>query len=137
MAMADMIDKAGLPVAATLVRFIEEDVLPGTGIEPDALWGGMADVYARFAPENRALLETRDALQVKIDAWHEAHPELPVIFAGRSRTSSKGSIASITARASPTWKMRFQTTWPSASPVDALASILGSSYQSVSRKLMR
>ena len=72
--MAGTIDRAGLQVAATLVRFIEEDALPGTGIEPDAFWRGMADIYARFVPDNRALLAVRDSLQAQIDAWHDAHP---------------------------------------------------------------
>jgi len=66
------IDKAGLQVADVLVRFIEDQALPGTGITADAFWAGMADIYARFAPENRALLDRRDALQAKMDAWHVA-----------------------------------------------------------------
>ena len=66
--MTAMIDKAGLKVAEVLVRFIEDEALPGTGLSPDAFWAGMADIYARFAPENRALLAQRDAIQQKIDA---------------------------------------------------------------------
>ena len=64
------IDKAGLAVAPELARFIDEQVLPGTGIEADAFWAGAAGVFARFAPENAALLARRDDLQAKIDAWH-------------------------------------------------------------------
>jgi len=70
--MMATIDKAGLQVADVLVRFIEDQALPGTGITADAFWAGMADIYARFAPENRALLDRRDALQAKMDAWHVA-----------------------------------------------------------------
>ena len=72
--MAGTTDRAGLQVATVLARFVEEAALPGTGIEADPFWRGMADIYARFAPENRALLAVRDALQAKIDAWHNAHP---------------------------------------------------------------
>src|SRR3954469_1737484 len=75
--MAGTVDKAGLRIAASLARFIEEDALPGTGIEADAFWRGMAGIYARFVPVNRALLAIRDSLQAKIDAWHEAHPGPP------------------------------------------------------------
>jgi malate synthase len=75
--MTETIDKAGLKVAAVLARFIEDEALPGTGIEPDAFWRGMADIFAEFVPENRALLETRDRLQAQIDAWHETHPGCP------------------------------------------------------------
>jgi malate synthase len=66
-----MIEKAGLQVAEALVRFLEDKVLPGTGIAPDALWRGIADIYSRFTPENRALLAERDTIQAKIDAWHK------------------------------------------------------------------
>ena len=72
--MTGTIDKAGLQVAVALARFVEEDALPGTGIEPETFWRGMADIYARFVPENRTLLAVRNALQAKIDAWHDAHP---------------------------------------------------------------
>jgi malate synthase len=69
--MTDTLDRAGLRVAASLVRFIEDRALPGTGIAPDAFWTGAAAVFARFAPENRRLLAVRDDLQAKIDAWHD------------------------------------------------------------------
>jgi malate synthase len=76
--MTKMIDKAGLKVAETLVRFLEERALPGTGIAPDAFWKGMADIYGKFAPKNAELLAKRDALQAKIDAWHQARAGKPV-----------------------------------------------------------
>jgi malate synthase len=75
--MAGTTDKAGLQVATVLARFIDGEALPGTGVEPDSFWRGMADIYARFVPENRALLATRDSLQAKIDGWHDAHPGRP------------------------------------------------------------
>ena len=73
-----MIDKAGLAVAAPLVRFIEDRVLPGTGIAAGTFWAGTAALFARFAPENAALLAHRDALQASIDAWHKAHAGQPI-----------------------------------------------------------
>ena len=65
-----MIDKAGLTVAAELAEFIERQALPGTGIAPDAFWAGTADIFARFAPDNVALLRKRDTMQAQIDSWH-------------------------------------------------------------------
>jgi len=65
------VDRAGLKVAGVLADFVEARALPGTGLEPDAFWAGVADVFARFAPRNRALLEKRDSLQARIDAWHK------------------------------------------------------------------
>jgi malate synthase len=79
--MTAMIEKAGLKVAEVLVRFIEDRALPGTGISADSFWAGMADIYARFAPENRALLARRDELQARIDAWHQDHAGKPIDIA--------------------------------------------------------
>ncbi len=61
--------RAGLEIADTLVAFVETQALPGTGLEPDGFWRGVADLFARFTPENRALLATRDRLQAQVDAW--------------------------------------------------------------------
>ena len=72
--MPDFVTRAGLSVAPVLASFIEERALPGTGIDRDAFWGGAAAIFDRLAPDNRALLATRDALQVELDAWHTAHP---------------------------------------------------------------
>jgi len=76
--MAEMIENAGLKVAASLVDFIETQALPGTGLDAAAFWQGVSDIYARFAPENAALLAVRDDLQAKIDAWHEARAGKPI-----------------------------------------------------------
>jgi malate synthase len=71
------IDRAGLSVAEELATFLETDVLPGLGIGADGFWAGVADIYARFTPDNRALLARRDALQARIDAWHAARKGQP------------------------------------------------------------
>jgi len=60
--------RSGLSVAEPLARFVEEQVLPGLDIAAEGWWAGVAEIFARFAPENRALLAKRDALQVMIDA---------------------------------------------------------------------
>ncbi len=66
-----MIEKAGLQVAQELADFIDSRALPGTGIAPDTFWAGVADIFARFTPDNAALLRKRDMLQAQIDSWHE------------------------------------------------------------------
>jgi malate synthase len=63
----------GLKVTEVLHDFIEQEVLPGTGIEAGAFWAGFDKLVRRFAPRNRALLRRRDALQAAIDAWHREH----------------------------------------------------------------
>ena len=73
-----MIEKAGLRIAAELANFIEEQALPGTGIEADTFWQGTADIFTRFAPRNAALLDKRDDLQAQIDEWHRRRAGEPI-----------------------------------------------------------
>lgn len=63
-----------LQVDAALARFIDDEVLPGTGIERAAFWAGFDAIVRELAPRNAALLAERDRLQAEIDAWHKAHP---------------------------------------------------------------
>ena len=63
-----------LQVASVLHDFIEQKVLPGTGIAPEAFWKGFDAIVADLAPKNIALLAERDRLQLELDAWHQAHP---------------------------------------------------------------
>ena len=79
--MSNTVSRAGLTVSAPLAAFIEERALPGSGLAPTAFWSGLADLYARFTDDNRALLKHRDAIQATLDAWHEAHPGQPDIAA--------------------------------------------------------
>ena len=62
-------DRYGLKVASELVRFVEERALPRSGMTSEAFWAGLAHLYARFAPQNQALLQKREALQLLIDNW--------------------------------------------------------------------
>jgi malate synthase len=76
--MTDTQSRAGLQVAASLAAFIEHKALPGTGIAPDTFWNSLANVFTKFAPENRALLAERDRIQAEIDGWHQQHKEQPI-----------------------------------------------------------
>lgn len=70
-------DRAGLKVAGELIALVEQDVLPGLGLDAANFWAGAAAIFERFAPENRVLLERRDALQTQIDDWHRARRGQP------------------------------------------------------------
>jgi malate synthase len=80
--VTEYVDRADLNVAAPLARFIEEEALPGTGIEASAFWPGVAAIFARLAPDNEALLKVRDDMQARIDAWHQARAGWPWDTAG-------------------------------------------------------
>jgi len=63
-----------LHVDAALAAFVNDEVLPGTGVEPAAFWAGFDAIVRDLAPKNAALLAERDRLQAELDAWHKAHP---------------------------------------------------------------
>ena len=63
-----------LQVATTLHQFIEQQVLPGTGVSSAHFWRGFDALVADLAPRNMALLAERDRIQTEMDHWHEAHP---------------------------------------------------------------
>ncbi len=64
----------GLQVATNLYRFIEDQVLPGTGVESGTFWKGFDAIVSDLAPRNIALLAERDRLQTELDTWHKANP---------------------------------------------------------------
>ena len=81
-----------LQVASNLHRFIEDQVLPGTGVPSAAFWQGFDAIVADLAPKNIALLAERDRLQAALDEWHAAHPG--PITAGDSKNPAAGDSTS-------------------------------------------
>jgi len=63
-----------LQVATPLYRFIEDRVLPATGVDSAKFWEGFDALVHDLAPKNAALLSERDRLQSELDGWHQAHP---------------------------------------------------------------
>ena len=72
--MSERITRHRLQVAADLDRFINEQALPGTGVDESAFWAGVDALFHDLTPKNRQLLEERDTLQEKLDAWHRENP---------------------------------------------------------------
>lgn len=71
--MTQRVERDGLQVAAELAAFIEQRALPGSGVDPARFWAGFSALLHDLAPQNRALLEQREALQARIDDWHLHH----------------------------------------------------------------
>ncbi len=67
-------DGVGAEVAPALLRFINEEAIPGTSLEPGPFWNGLIALLRRLAPRNAALLAKRAELQRRLDAWHERRP---------------------------------------------------------------
>ncbi|WP_333695387.1 hypothetical protein, partial [Phaeobacter italicus] len=61
--MSGMQERHGMKVADTLVSFVEDKALPGTGVDADAFWAGLSGLVNGMGDENRALLEKRADLQ--------------------------------------------------------------------------
>jgi len=73
-----------LAVADLLHAFVEKELLPGTGVEPAGFWASLETLLKDFQPRNRALLERRDALQARIDAWWKARKGQPFDLAAQT-----------------------------------------------------
>jgi malate synthase len=63
-----------LQVANPLLSFINDQMLPATGVDQAKFWQGFNDIVADLAPKNIALLAERDRIQTAMDAWHTANP---------------------------------------------------------------
>ncbi|KPQ25981.1 MAG: malate synthase G [Halomonas sp. HL-48] len=72
--MSERITRHRLQVAADLDQFISQQALPGTGVDESAFWAGVDALFHDLTPKNRQLLEERDVLQEKLDAWHRENP---------------------------------------------------------------
>jgi len=67
--MIDYVRKGRLEVAGDFAAFVDQEALPGTGIDPEAFWPGLERMVTTLGPELRALLARRDELAASIDAW--------------------------------------------------------------------
>lgn len=65
-----------LHVAKVLYDFINLEALPGTGLDRERFWADFGKLVADLAPKNKALLEERESIQKKIDAWHRENKTL-------------------------------------------------------------
>ena len=72
--MTKRTEVASLQVASALYDFIEKEALPGTEISSEDFWGGFAKILRELTLRNRELLQVRQDLQDKIDAWHRQNP---------------------------------------------------------------
>ena len=71
--MNERIELHGLSVAKELYDLVCDEIMPGTGVDPDRFWMELSRIVADLGPKNRALLNKRDELQAKIDEWHQGN----------------------------------------------------------------
>jgi len=59
-----------LSISSKLLNFVNDELLPGTGVTKENFWSGLDKCAHELTPKNRKLLEYRENLQKKIDVWH-------------------------------------------------------------------
>ena len=64
------INKGNLKVDSRLLEFLNNEVLPETGINTDNFWSKFDEAVHQLAPINKKLIRTREETQKKIDEWH-------------------------------------------------------------------
>ncbi|MCK0093538.1 malate synthase G [Rhodococcus sp. F64268] len=75
--MTERVTVGGLQIAKVLYDFVNNEALPGTGVDAEAFWTGADKIVEELAPKNRALLAKRDDLQAQIDTWHRDRAGTP------------------------------------------------------------
>ena len=63
-----------LQVDNQLYQFVQNEALPGVGLDADAFWAGLSQLVHDLAPRNRELLAKRDQIQEQLDSRHKANP---------------------------------------------------------------
>ena len=64
------IDINNLKVDENLLNFINNEVIPGTGIDPKKFWSEFDKSIHELSPKNKELIQKRNDIQKKIDQWH-------------------------------------------------------------------
>jgi len=72
--MTERAEAGGLRIARPLHALIQDEIAPGTDIDPQGFWSALATIVRDLAPRTRVLLAKRDSLQRQIDVWHREHP---------------------------------------------------------------
>ena len=68
-----IVDKNGLKISSTLFKFVNDEVIPNTGINSDQFWSKFSNVVHKLAPLNKSLIQKRENIQKKIDQWHKSN----------------------------------------------------------------
>ncbi|OUS18492.1 malate synthase G [Gammaproteobacteria bacterium 50_400_T64] len=70
--MNERVQIGGLQVASELYQLVNEQVIPGTGVDSEKFWADFESILNDLGPRNAELLAIRESLQTQIDQWHEA-----------------------------------------------------------------
>ena len=59
-----------LKIDENLIKFINDEAIPGTGLDSNHFWKEFSNVVHELAPKNKNLIKKREEIQKKIDDWH-------------------------------------------------------------------
>ena len=62
-----------LIINSVLLDFINKEVIPGTDVLVEDFWNKFDSAVHELAPINKGLIDKRESIQKKIDAWHLAN----------------------------------------------------------------
>ena len=63
--MTERVQVGGIQIAKNLYDFVNNEAIPGTGIDADKFWAEFDKIVNELAPRNRELLLKRDEIQEK------------------------------------------------------------------------
>ncbi|MEB3749877.1 malate synthase G [Geobacillus sp. FSL W8-0032] len=70
--MGEYVQKGNIQVAKVLYDFVNEELLPNSGVDQDKFWRDFGALIADLTPRNKALLARRDEIQTQLNEWHKA-----------------------------------------------------------------
>ena len=71
----EKINISNLSVDENLVKFINNEAIPGTNVDVKKFWDSFSEVVNKLAPKNKSLIQKRAEIQKKIDEWHISKKE--------------------------------------------------------------
>ncbi|CAN5396173.1 malate synthase G [soil metagenome] len=93
--MTERVQLGDLSVATPLYRFIMDEALPGSGVDPSAFWEGADAIVRDFTTRNRELLAKRDEIQAALDTYHREHPGAVDAAAYEAKLREIGYLADV------------------------------------------
>ena len=71
----EKINISNLSIDENLVKFINDEAIPGTNVDVKKFWDSFSEIVNKLAPKNKSLIQKRAEIQKKIDEWHISKKE--------------------------------------------------------------
>jgi malate synthase len=77
--MSNRLNRSNLQVSEALVKFIENEALPNTGVNSEVFWSKLEAILDKFVPQNKLLLQKRTSFKNKIDNFYKTNKGKKII----------------------------------------------------------